>query len=74
MSGGPHSALFHLMDLHIFTSLSAARVEDGGEVPAAKLAIFSLTAKSHFPPDIVMNTCSFFKLIYFNWRLTTLQY
>ena len=58
-SGGPHSALFHLMDLHIFTSLSAARVEDGGEVPAAKLAIFSLTAKSHFPPDIVMNTCSF---------------
>ena len=40
----------------MFTSLSVARVEDGGEVPAA---IFSLIAKSHFPPDIFMNTCSF---------------
>ena len=62
------------MDLRMYASLSAARVEDGGEVPAAKLAIFILIAKSHFPPDIVMHTCSFFKLIYFNWRLTTLQY
>ena len=71
---GLHSVLLHLMDLRMYASLSAARVEDGGEVPAAKLAIFILIAKSHFPPDIVMHTCSFFKLIYFNWRLTTLQY
>ena len=63
-SGGLHSVLSHLMGLRMFTSLSAARVEDGGDIPAAKLAIFSFISKSHFPPDIVMNTCSFFFQIY----------